>query len=111
MPTKGIGLTKRALNESLTNNLASQLNLEEKLQTEAGETEDFEEGVNAFKEKGKLTLKENNMRTNKKTIAVIGAGTMGSGIAQVAAQNNHSVVLVDTNKKLLKTQRVNFKKF
>jgi len=57
MPTKGIGLTKRALNESLTNNLASQLNLEEKLQTEAGETEDFEEGVNAFKEKRQANFK------------------------------------------------------
>ena len=83
MPTKGIGLTKRALNESLTNNLASQLNLEEKLQTEAGETEDFEEGVNAFKEKGKLTLKENNMRTNKNNS---GNRSRNNGSAQVAAQ-------------------------
>ena len=58
-----------------------------------------------LKKKGKLTLKENNMRTNKKTIAVIGAGTMGSGIAQVAAQNNHSVVLVDTNKKTLENSK------
>ena len=57
MPTKGIGLTKRALNESLTNNLVSQLNLEEKLQTEAGETEDFKEGVSAFKEKRKANFK------------------------------------------------------
>ena len=63
-----------------------------------------------LKKKGKLTLKENNMRTNKKTIAVIGAGTMGSGIAQVAAQNNHSVVLVDTNKKTLENSKSKLQK-
>ena len=50
------------------------------------------------------------MRTNKKIIAVIGAGTMGSGIAQVAAQNNHSVVLVDTNKKTLENSKSKLQK-
>lgn len=30
-------------------------------------------------------------------IGIIGAGTMGSGIAQVAAQNGHSVVLIDSS--------------
>lgn len=51
MPTKSLALTKRALNASLTNNLDAQLELEEKLQREAGRTYDFEEGVAAFKEK------------------------------------------------------------
>jgi 2-(1,2-epoxy-1,2-dihydrophenyl)acetyl-CoA isomerase len=51
MPTKGLALTKRALNASLTNNLDEQLELEETLQREAGRTYDFEEGVAAFKEK------------------------------------------------------------
>ena len=32
-----------------------------------------------------------------KKIGVIGAGTMGCGIAQIAAQNNHSVYLIDKN--------------
>ncbi len=53
MPTKGIGLTKRALNQSWDNTLQEQLNLEELLQTEAGKTEDFKEGVSAFLEKRK----------------------------------------------------------
>lgn len=35
-------------------------------------------------------------------IGVIGAGTMGSGIAQVAAQNGHKTVVYDTNKDVLK---------
>jgi 3-hydroxybutyryl-CoA dehydrogenase len=34
-------------------------------------------------------------------IGVIGAGTMGAGIAQVAAQNGHKVVLVDLNQSVI----------
>jgi 2-(1,2-epoxy-1,2-dihydrophenyl)acetyl-CoA isomerase len=51
MPTKGLALTKRALNASMTNDLDKQLELEEQLQREAGRTHDFDEGVAAFKEK------------------------------------------------------------
>lgn len=51
MPTKGLGLTKRLLNESAVNNLNMQLQREMDLQTEAGETYDYKEGVNAFLEK------------------------------------------------------------
>ncbi len=51
MPTKGIGLTKRAFNSSLENNLEEQLELEEKLQYEASRTHDYNEGVAAFLEK------------------------------------------------------------
>tara|TARA_R110000737_G_scaffold350514_2_gene389725 strand:- start:230 stop:1003 length:774 start_codon:yes stop_codon:yes gene_type:complete len=53
MPTFGLGLTKRALNESLSNNLTQQLAVEEKLQTEAGQSHDFNEGTSAFLEKRK----------------------------------------------------------
>ncbi len=51
MPTRGLGLTKKAVNLGLFNNLEDQLAVEGVLQTEAGETEDFREGVNAFLEK------------------------------------------------------------
>lgn len=51
MPTRALGLTKRALNLSLGNDLSSQLDLEAMLQGEAGRTEDFKEGIAAFKEK------------------------------------------------------------
>jgi len=37
----------------------------------------------------------------KRRVAVLGAGTMGSGIAQVAAQNGHRVVLYDIDPKTL----------
>jgi len=59
MPTKGLGLTKKAVNASFTNNLTEQLALEEKLQTEAGQTYDFNEGVSAFMEKRKPVFKGN----------------------------------------------------
>ena len=53
MPTKAFGLTKKAINQSYSNSLEEQLELEEKLQTTAGNTEDFKEGVQAFLEKRK----------------------------------------------------------
>lgn len=51
MPTKGLGLTKRAVNQGLYNSLDQQLDFEEKTQVEAGQTHDFKEGVAAFLEK------------------------------------------------------------
>ncbi len=57
MPTKGLGLTKRAMNASMTNDLKTQLELEEKLQTEAGNSYDFQEGCAAFLEKRKPNFK------------------------------------------------------
>lgn len=53
MPTKGLGLTKKALNASFSNNLEQQLDVEEDLQVMAGGTHDFNEGVQAFLEKRK----------------------------------------------------------
>ncbi len=51
MPTRGLGLTKKAVNLGLFNSLEDQLDVEERLQSEAGETDDFAEGVNAFLQK------------------------------------------------------------
>lgn len=52
-PTFGLGLIKRALDASETNDLATQLDLERDLQREAGSTPDYAEGVRAFMEKRK----------------------------------------------------------
>jgi len=51
MPTKALGMTKRLLNQSLVNDLTTQLDLEGKLQIEAAQSEDYAEGVAAFVEK------------------------------------------------------------
>lgn len=57
MPTKALAYTKQALNQSLTNTLEEQLTLESKLQIEAAQTKDYQEGVNAFVEKRKPTFR------------------------------------------------------
>lgn len=51
MPTRGLGLTKRGFNAAFANDLETQLALEEELQSEAGRTADYAEGVRAFLEK------------------------------------------------------------
>jgi 2-(1,2-epoxy-1,2-dihydrophenyl)acetyl-CoA isomerase len=53
MPTRGLALTKQALNQSLYNNYEDQLHDEELLQERAGATYDYHEGVQAFLEKRK----------------------------------------------------------
>ena len=50
-PTRGYGLIKKAMNASSGNSLDAQLDLERDLQREAGFSEDYREGVSAFKEK------------------------------------------------------------
>ena len=57
MPTKGLGLTKRLLNASNSNNLEDQLNMEDKCQVIAANTTDFKEGVQAFLYKRKPNFK------------------------------------------------------
>lgn len=56
-PTKGIGLTKRLLNQSFTNSMEEQLAAERALQAEAGQTYDNQEGIKAFFEKRKPEYK------------------------------------------------------
>lgn len=50
-PTRGIGLTKRAFNRALVTDLESALDYEAFIQNIAVETQDHQEGVNAFLEK------------------------------------------------------------
>ena len=53
MPTKAIALTKEALNRSENNTLDGQLDVENELQSLAGRSYDYNEGVKAFLEKRK----------------------------------------------------------
>lgn len=57
MPRQALGLTKRLLNQSLNNDLESQLVAEGELQILSGQSEDYQEGVNAFLEKRKAVFK------------------------------------------------------
>jgi 2-(1,2-epoxy-1,2-dihydrophenyl)acetyl-CoA isomerase len=56
MPTRGLALTKKALNASQNNSLEQQLALETQLQGQAAQTADYTEGVNAFLEKRPATF-------------------------------------------------------
>jgi 2-(1,2-epoxy-1,2-dihydrophenyl)acetyl-CoA isomerase len=53
MPTRGLGLTKKAFNLGWDNELSAHLTLERDLQMEASQTADYAEGVAAFLEKRK----------------------------------------------------------
>ena len=57
LPTKGIALTKRLLNDSFSSNLDQQLDRERDLQVEAANSYDYNEGVKAFLEKRKADFK------------------------------------------------------
>ena len=59
MPTKALGLTKKLLNSSITNNLEQQLQLESDLQIQSAESNDYREGVAAFIEKRKPNFRGN----------------------------------------------------
>ncbi|GAA0686002.1 2-(1,2-epoxy-1,2-dihydrophenyl)acetyl-CoA isomerase PaaG [Marinobacterium maritimum] len=56
-PTKGLALIKRAIQSSWDNSFDEQLDLERDLQTLAGRTEDYREGVSAFMAKRQPTFK------------------------------------------------------
>lgn len=51
LPTLGLGLTKRALNQSFAHSLEEQLIVERDLQRTAGQSKDYQEGIAAFLEK------------------------------------------------------------
>jgi 2-(1,2-epoxy-1,2-dihydrophenyl)acetyl-CoA isomerase len=53
MPTFGLGMTKKLLNESYNNTLEQQLTREGIIQTDCANSEDFKEGVSAFLDKRK----------------------------------------------------------
>lgn len=59
MPTQALGFIKEMLNKSMTNTLEEQLDLEGKLQIESAQSNDYQEGVNAFVEKRKPNFKGN----------------------------------------------------
>jgi 2-(1,2-epoxy-1,2-dihydrophenyl)acetyl-CoA isomerase len=51
MPTRALAHTKQALHASMSNTLKQQLELEDVLQYACGQTDDYQEGINAFLEK------------------------------------------------------------
>jgi 2-(1,2-epoxy-1,2-dihydrophenyl)acetyl-CoA isomerase len=57
MPTKAIGMIKKLLNASFSSDINEVLDMEAKMQDEAGNSEDYREGVNSFLEKRKPKFK------------------------------------------------------
>ena len=58
-------LIRKAFWESSDNTYEEQLNLERELQFEAGNSEDFKEGIRAFLEKETRNLKVSKLFSNK----------------------------------------------
>jgi len=56
-----------------------------------------------YKLHNKFTFKFHKMYKNLKTVAIIGSGTMGNGIAHVFAQKGFSINLIDLNTESLDT--------
>ncbi len=52
----------------------------------------------------------NEHRTEKKTIGVLGAGSMGAGIAQIAASSGHPTVVCDLDPEALEKARENLER-
>ena len=55
-PTHAYALAKQAIHAASTNTLDEQLDLERKLQREAGQSDDYKEGVSAFLQKRKAVF-------------------------------------------------------
>ncbi len=53
LPTQALAFTKKALNHSMVHSMDQQLQMEDRLQQQASQTEDFKEGVASFLEKRK----------------------------------------------------------
>lgn len=100
-PTFGLGLIKQAINSAETNTLDTQLDLERDYQRLAGRSADYREGVSAFSLNAHRSSRGNSMMINVQTVAVIGSGTMGAGIAEVAASHGHQVLLYDISAEAL----------
>ena len=57
MPTKALALTKQALSRSVNNTIEEQLQVEDELQSIAGASRDYAEGMHAFIEKRRPMFK------------------------------------------------------
>lgn len=87
-------MIKQAINAAETNTLDAQLDLERDYQRLAGRSDDYRKASARSPQNARRTLRGNKM-VNIHTVAVIGSGTMGAGIAEVAASHGHPVLVYD----------------
>lgn len=87
-------MIKQAINAAETNTLDAQLDLERDYQRLAGRSDDYRKASARSWQNARRTLWGNKM-VNIHTVAVIGSGTMGAGIAEVAASHGHPVLVYD----------------
>ena len=107
-PTKALGLTKRAMNRAMGTSLDEALAYEAMLQEIAGGTDDHKEGIAAVSGEASASFcrsMTSHIAGDRIAVGVVGSGTMGAGIAQVAAVAGHSTVLFDLAPDLVSAAR------
>ena len=92
-PTFGLGLIKQAINAAETNSWTHSLTA--RLSTAGRSQRRLPRRCERLSGEARTGILRGSKMLNIRTVAVIGSGTMGAGIAEVAASHGHQVMMYD----------------